>query len=228
MRGKGWRKLFSALLDALYPPDVACALCGCETLLDERNLCAACRDSLGPAPALPCPAPLSGITVAYRYQGGAREGIRALKYHNRTRLAPFFADAITLSPDWRIDAIVPVPLHPMKKWLRCYNQSELLAKALCGRLNLPLRTDLLRRVRFTRSQTTLGEFERVKNVAKAFSASAEINGLNILLIDDVTTTHSTLLSCASALIAAGAAHVYAACAAAATHGTDGKLQDDEN
>ena len=228
MSGTTERKLTDTLLDALYPPDVACALCGRETLLGADRLCVDCRESLKTAPKLTSPSPVSGIVAAYRYEGGAREGIHALKYHNQARLAPFFTDAIDLPPGWRIDAVVPVPLHPLKKWLRSYNQSELLAASLCHRLNLTLRTDLLRRVRFTRSQTTLGEFERAKNVARAFVASLQTRGLNVLLIDDVTTTHSTLLACAVALKSAGAGDVFAACAAATGHDVDGTLQDMEH
>lgn len=213
----------AALLDALYPPDVACALCGRETLLGERHLCASCLSSLTPAPPLVCPLPLAGITAAYRYDGGAREGVRALKYHNQVRLAPFFADAILLPSEWTIDCVVPVPLHPLKQWLRSYNQSELIAEALCRRTGLPQRNDLLRRTRFTRSQTTLDEFERAKNVTKAFAASPAARGLNLLLIDDVTTTHSTLLACAYALKSAGARRIYAACATAAVRSGGGPL-----
>jgi predicted amidophosphoribosyltransferase len=78
--------------------------------------------------------------------------------------------------------------------------------------------DLLRRTRFTKSQTKLNESERAKNVSQAILASPEARGKSILLIDDVTTTHSTLLACAVALKQAGAARVYAACATAAIHG----------
>ena len=214
------RTFFGWLLDAIYPPDVACALCGRETLLDTDHLCDDCRASLSPSPALVCPAVLDGIVAAYRYHGGARAGVHALKYQSQVRLAPFFADAIALPPEWQIDAVVPVPLHPLKQWLRSYNQSDLLAQELCKRHGLIQRNDLLHRTRFTKSQTTLNEFERAKNVSQAFAASPDARGKNILLIDDVTTTHSTLLSCAFALKAAGARRVYAACATAATHGAD--------
>ena len=217
----------NALLNALYPPDVACALCGRETLLGEDCLCESCRTSLLLAPKLDCPAPLSGLTAAYRYAGGARAGIRALKYQGQVRLAPFFANAISIPPEWKIDRVVPVPLHPLKQWLRSYNQSALLAEELCKRYGLTQENDLLRRTRFTRSQTTLGEFERAKNVAKAFAASPTVKGLNILLIDDVTTTHSTLLSCAVALKKAGANQIFAASATAAVHTDRGKLEDEE-
>ncbi len=218
MSGKYRPAWVEALLDALYPSRVACALCGREALLDEQKLCPSCRTSLTPAPEMTCPAPLSGITAAYRYDGGAREGIRALKYRNQVRLAPFFADAIAIPPEWTIDLVVPVPLHPLKKWLRSYNQSEQIAQSLCTRTGLKPAPELLRRTRFTRSQTTLNEFERAKNVAKAFLASPAVKDRNILLIDDVTTTHSTLLACAAALRSAGAGRIYAACATAAIHG----------
>ena len=212
--------LLCRLLDALYPPDVACALCGRETLLGEDRLCDACRALLFPAPALVCPPQLDGIVAAFRYTGAARNGIRALKYQGQARLAPFFADAITIPPEWQIDCVVPVPLHPLKRWLRSYNQSELLAEELCARMKIPLQPKWLRRTRFTKSQTTLNGFERAKNVSQAFSALPAVRGKSILLIDDVTTTHSTLLACAIALRAAGAARVYAVSATAATHGSD--------
>lgn len=210
------RSLSLRVLDALYPPDVACALCGRETLLGSDYLCAECRDSLSPAPALICPDLMCGIVAGYRYSGGARDGIHALKYKNQVRLAPFFARAIELPSEWRIDCVVPVPLHPLKQWLRSYNQSDLLAQEICQRYHLMQQNKLLRRTRFTKPQARLNAFERARNVSQAFSASPEAKGLNILLVDDVTTTHSTLLSCAVALKAAGAGTIYAACATAAT------------
>ena len=206
---------FRLLEEALYPSHVACALCNREALLDERNLCATCAATLVLCGVLDVPQPLDGLFAAYQYKGGAVAGVHALKYSNQTRLAPFFADAINLPPEWVIDAVVPVPLHPLKQWLRTYNQSELIAKSLCRRLHLKLNAKLLRRTRFTQTQTALDEFERAKNVARAFSASGMANGLSVLLIDDVTTTHSTLLACAVALKQAGASHVYAACACSA-------------
>lgn len=221
------RGFLAALLDALYPQNVACALCGRETVLGADHLCDVCRGSLTPAGKLGCPAELNGIVAAYRYSGGARDGIRALKYQNQVRLAPFFADAIALPPDWTIDVAVPVPLHPFKQWLRSYNQSALIAESLSKRYGIPCRCDLLHRTRFTRSQTHLDAPERAANVARAFAASPEARGKNILLVDDVTTTHSTILACAAALRSAGAGHIYAACATAATHAAKGRFTDDE-
>ena len=211
---------FARLEDALYPSHVACALCGREAVLEERNLCPSCAVSLKPCGAIGCTPPLDGLVAAFQYEGGVISGIHALKYNNQTRLAPFFADAIDLPPEWNVDFVVPVPLHPLKQWLRTYNQSELIARALARRQHLKLNSALLRRTRFTQTQTSLDEFERARNVAKAFSASPAVKGGNILLIDDVTTTHSTLLACVVALKQAGATRVFAACACSAAKQTE--------
>lgn len=205
----------SLLGETLYPSRVACALCNQEAILNEKKLCPACASSLKPLGVIAAPQPLDGLFAAFSYEGGATAGIHALKYSRQTRLAPFFAEAIEIPPDWSVDCIVPVPLHPLKKWLRTYNQSELIARSLAKRTFLPVNPGLLRRVRFTKTQTTLDEFERAKNVARAFAASPAVKGRNVLLVDDVTTTHSTLLACAVALKQAGAGLVYAACACSA-------------
>lgn len=218
MSGFFWRVFgaaFSLLGEALYPSRVACTLCNQETILNEENLCHDCAASISVCGVLDCPSPLDGLVAAFQYEGGVIAGIHALKYNNQTRLAPFFADAIEPPSDWAIDRVVPVPLHPLKKWLRTYNQSELIAQSLAERLSLIADASLLRRTRFTKTQTALSEFERAKNVSKAFFASPAAKGCNVLLVDDVTTTHSTLLACAVALKDAGASRVYAACACSA-------------
>lgn len=206
------------LSEALYPSRVACALCNQESLLDENSLCPACAASLKSCGELVPPPPLDGLFAAYFYEGGVVAGIHALKYGKQTRLAPFFAGAITIPAGWNFDCVVPVPLHPLKKWLRTYNQSELLARSLAQRLSFQVEPSLLKRTRFTKTQTALNEFERAKNVARAFSASSGAATRSILLVDDVTTTHSTLLACAVALKAAGATRVYAVCACCAEKG----------
>ena len=109
-----------------------------------------------------------------------------------------------------VDALVPAPLHPRRLRSRGYNQSALLAREIGRRLNLPVREDLLVRVRNTRPQVeTQSPQERRDNVAGSFACQSDATGLNALLIDDVATTGSTLSECASALKDAGAARVHA-------------------
>lgn len=211
----GVRAFIDGVFELLYPSNVACNLCGKETLLDAENLCEDCRASLESCPPLPAPEPLDGLACAFIFQGGAALGIHALKYMKQTRLASFFAERMDAPAAWAFDAVVPVPLHPFKRWLRTYNQSELIARAYCKRTGFALETPLLSRTRFTETQTHLNAAARERNVANAFSAPPAAAGRAVLLIDDVTTTHSTLIACAQALKRAGAERVYALCACSA-------------
>jgi len=211
----GLKAFVDGVFDALYPSNVACKLCNREMILGEDCLCDDCRATLLPCPPMTAPEPLDGLCAAFVYTGGAALGIHALKYSKQTRLAEFFGSAMRLPDEWQVDAVVPVPLHPLKLWLRTYNQSELLSQVVCRRYGLPLEQKLLVRTRFTRTQTALNADARTKNVSNAFSASPACTGRSILLVDDVTTTHSTLLACAAALKKAGAERVYAVCACSA-------------
>ena len=104
-------------------------------------------------------------------------------------------------------AIVPIPLSRARLRERGYNQSELLAKALAARWELPVRTDLVTRTRATSTQTRLTPGERLRNVSGAFRAVAgrnSLRGQHLVLVDDVVTTAATLNACATALYDGGA------------------------
>ena len=98
--------------------------------------------------------------------------------------------------------IVPVPLHSAKRRERAYNQSEQIARGLADRTKTPLIPDLLRRNRYTRSQTEVRANERASNVEGAFSVPSpwrRLQGEGICLVDDVVTSGSTLRECARVL-----------------------------
>lgn len=114
----------------------------------------------------------------------------------------------------RIDAsdfILPVPLHVRRLRQRGYNQAGLLAKALGRKLGIPVRYDLLIRKCWTEPQTRLKRQERLENVKDAFTLTmpAKLEKCNILLIDDVFTTGTTLNECARTLKNGGAGAVLA-------------------
>lgn len=151
-----------------------------------------------------------------------RTAIHLLKYSGAERIADrfgfFMAKEIVADEELSTsDMIVPVPLHPARKRERGYNQSELIAGKIGVELRIRNEWHLLERIRQTQTQTLFDAEGRKKNIAGAFSMGKHlkvaVKGKNILLIDDVITTGSTIRECARVLKENGAAKVYAASAA---------------
>lgn len=208
-------RLSTVFLDALYPPRCVCAVCDEERTVGADLLCDGCRARLVRCPRPPAPEPLDGAAAAFVYDELLHGPVHRFKYGRQSYLADFFAAHIELPQEWRVDCLVPVPLHPIKLWRRTFNQSALLADALFRRYALPVRYDLLRRTRNTLSQTELNAAARERNVRGAFFCKPLPAGLSIALVDDVMTTGATLCACAHALKKAGAERVYALVAACA-------------
>lgn len=151
-----------------------------------------------------------------------QELIHQLKYNKRFRIGLFIGNRIAfekteLINNWKIDLIIPVPLHHLKKAERGYNQSYFIAKGLATSLNLKATESVIKRVRYTESQTLKNIHERQENVSGAFKIKRKknIKGKNILLVDDVITTGATINECARQLLENGAKNIYAISAAIA-------------
>jgi len=114
-----------------------------------------------------------------------------------------------------IECIVPIPLHPLKKIERSYNQAEKIAEGISQLLNRPVRSSLLTRQRYMVSQTGLSATERQQNAEGAFGAKAPLRIGHVLLVDDVLTTGATMVAAAQALHDAGVAKVSIATVAVA-------------
>lgn len=101
-----------------------------------------------------------------------------------------------------IDLIIPVPLHPSKKRIRGFNQSDIISEGISEATGLPVDYVSLERVTKTDTQTKRSRYERWVNVEGIFSVpdSTNIRGKHILLVDDVITTGSTIESCANELL----------------------------
>lgn len=159
---------------------------------------------------------------AYRSRGIARHVILNFKYGRQIHLRHLVGRWLIAAfddprlGDRRFDAIVPVPLHPARHRERGFNQAALLAERLGRHLGLPMRP-VLQRVRFTTTQTAFDRVERIQNLRHAFRLrkKADVRKLDVLLIDDVLTTGSTLSECARVLKENGARSVYAVTAARA-------------
>lgn len=139
--------------------------------------------------------------------------IHALKYKKQFKLGIFLGELIAEGiklKDWQIDLIIPVPIHHLKKAERGYNQSDYLAKGLSKSLNIACSEKMIKRIKYTESQTKLKMKERALNVSNAFKVrnAEKVKGKNILIVDDVCTTGATLLECGIVLYKAGANSVY--------------------
>ena len=152
--------------------------------------------------------------AAVRYDDVARTMVHALKYQDRTDLAPTMGRWMTRAgqePLSNADALVPVPLHWKRSWSRRYNQSGALAKIIGRATNIPVEIDALQRTRATEQQIGLSRAERARNVQGAFKVPPEkktlVQGRKIVLIDDVLTSGATADACARALLRAKAASV---------------------
>lgn len=167
--------------------------------LDESGLCALCaRGHAG----------FDEVFTYGSYEGALRKLIHVFKYEGvqplKRPLGDFLARAIPCEREF--DLIVPMPLHWWKRWQRRFNQSELLAREIGRRWNVPVR-NAVRRKRATAPQAGLTNAKRRANVRGAFAAKSKLKGLRVLLVDDVMTTGATASACARVLKRAGAAHV---------------------
>jgi len=204
-----------------------CSICGERVLssyaeLDDDGLrrCPVCRRVDRPF----------GRAVAYgSYDGGLRELVHLLKY-NGVRpaakvLGRMLADAmVALEPsfdeaglfDQGSIAVIPVPLYKSRRRERGFNQAELIARAALKfypeRERMQLVPDLLLRTRDTHSQIGLTSHQRRENLRGAFAVAreAEVSGREVLLVDDVYTTGTTVTECARVLRRAGARQVWVA------------------
>jgi competence protein ComFC len=158
----------------------------------------------------------SRAVAACRAEGVVRASIHRFKYNREMYYGPHLAEWLVHAArqwiDWRrVDAIVPVPLHPRKKRTREFNQAEYLAVALRRAFQVPVLNRNLRRVKETVTQTALHAKERVENLRDAFAVRhAEVlTGKRLVLVDDVFTTGATMDSCAKVLLRAGVKDVIA-------------------
>lgn len=157
------------------------------------------------------------------YDGGLRELIHLLKYEQvrpaAAVLGRMLAEAVSgLDSAWTQNpvVVVPVPLHARKSRQRGFNQSELIAqhalKLRAGNGRLVLRSKILERRRETQSQIGLTRHQRRENLRGSFAVARpeEIAGREVLLVDDVFTTGTTVSECARVLRRAGASKVFVA------------------
>jgi ComF family protein len=235
-------ELFQAAVSLLYP--ATCTICR-KQVRTGKYLCDECETKIVrivPPFCETCSEPFNGsidtlftcancahrtihfdaAVAVYRGRGVVRDVIHEFKYNRQIHLRHLVASWLRAALDdqrlrsCHFDIILPVPLHPARQRERGFNQATLLAELLSKQTSIPCRA-LLKRVRYTTTQTALDRSERMENLHNAFRLrkNADVRGLRVLLIDDVLTTGSTLSECARVLKRAGATSVHAATAARA-------------
>ncbi len=225
----GGRTVLRSLLDLAYPEN--CVLCGAEhgecpwsvtgplvaglTRYDGPHLCRGCAEGLAPA-VVSGILPKSGIPVyAGRTTGPELVSVLAQwKYHGvrglAWPLAPLVRAAVdaAMSQDGSVDHLVPVSLHGRRRRMRGFNQAAVLARLAVAGHDIPVHTELLRRIRPTGQQAKLDtESARRHNVAGAFAAQKVPSGPGnrpvVGLIDDLVTGGATCEAAVLALATAG-------------------------
>jgi ComF family protein len=152
--------------------------------------------------------------AAVRYDDVARTLVHALKYQDRTDLAPAMGRWMARAGHELLDdadVLVPVPLHWRRAWGRRYNQSGALARVIERLTGVRMAPEALRRIRPTEQQIGLSRTQRASNVQGAFKVATDrqslIAGRRVVLVDDVLTSGATVDACARALLRAKAASV---------------------
>ncbi|BCB95093.1 hypothetical protein JZK55_00150 [Dissulfurispira thermophila] len=130
-----------------------------------------------------------------------------MKFNGVKRLSGPLSLMLSELPIPKADGIIPVPLHPNRLYKREFNQTASISRHLSKNLKIPLMIDVLKKIKETPPQTDVSGKERFKNIRNAFKVCREINGMNLLLIDDVITTGATIRECSKVLIKAGAKSV---------------------
>ncbi len=183
-----------------------CMRCGRPIASPTEEYCADCRER-GERGGRKTFLQNKGV---YLYRGDMKTAMYRFKYGNRREYAKAYArDAARMYGEWirgqAFSLIVPVPMYKRKENLRGYNQAEVFAKELGKATGLPVRSDLVVRIRDTRPLKTLNAAERKNNLKNAFKIRRIGVKLNrILVVDDIYTTGSTLEGVAGALLDGGA------------------------
>lgn len=201
----------------LFPEGIACLACG-RALEEgrENGLCRGCaaaldaleekQQRLEAADSRALPSELVYVHAAFTYEDPARRLIRMLKYDRVKCAAQPLIEAMATLPSGEEELIVPVPTTAKRLRERGFNQSYLLAQGIGKILGMETE-DVLERSGEQQAQSKLSGKERLNNLNGCMHAKRRLDGMRILLVDDVYTTGATAKEAARALLEAGALSV---------------------
>ena len=173
----------------VYITEPRCKKCGKPVRYEEQEYCYDCQKNVHTYE--------QGRSI-WMHKMPVSLSIYQFKYKNRRIYGEFYAKEMfriygRLIREWGVEVIIPIPLHRKKKRLRGYNQAEIIARNLGEIMDIPVDCKSVIRNRYTRPQKELNDKERKKNLKQAFSITSQwANYKNVLVIDDIYTTGSTI------------------------------------
>lgn len=166
----------------------ACRQCGIDVVNDQQStsLCGQCSTA---------PPSYDRVIALFAYAEPIRHLVARFKYERQLAIGSLFAELLSTTLQARqskVDAILPVPLHPARLRQRGFNQALELARPVARALGLPLLTREVRRCKNTLEQASLSGKQRRANLRQAFVLNRPIDYRSVAVVDDVMTTGSTV------------------------------------
>ena len=210
------RTWVSEILNLVFPE--TCTVCNNSLLYSEKILCTSClldipRVYFHNQERNPLEDLLWGrvhyekASSLFHYSKDSKYSslLYSVKYHNRDDVGVFLGELLAVELQSSgffdgIDCIVPVPLHKKRMRKRGYNQSQKIAEGMAKICGLPVETNYISRTKNNETQTRKNKEEREENVQNIFATNSSISGKHVLLVDDVITTGSTIISCAEEIL----------------------------
>ena len=214
------------MISYLFPNKCVC----CGNIIPEKiSICDECRKNLHriegklcefcgrEIPHCNCRRSENGFrrnVSVFRYDGSAAQIVKRFKMGKIPQISVYISNEMSMLIEREygaveFDCVTFVPMTRIKEMRRGFNHAELIAKRVSDNLHLPMRS-LLKRSLGIHSQKSLNSVNRYKNVRGKFHAVKNVQGMTVLLVDDVITTGATLSECALQLKSAGAVAVFSA------------------
>ncbi|MCS6967024.1 MAG: ComF family protein [Cytophagales bacterium] len=215
-------KLWRDFVELVFP--AVCSSCRAGLLPEEEMICITCRLNfpLTHFHRFPTqnamfdkfkgrlPIALAAAFMHFNENGIAQKLSHQVKYRGNQQLGILLGrwygnQLLQTDINSQFDCLVPVPLHRQRLKQRGYNQAACFAQGISQVVGLPLREDLVARIKMTSSQVGMDKQQRLQNIADAFEVTAkeQVSQLRILLVDDIVTTGATIEACAMPLVKAG-------------------------
>lgn len=212
------KNVLAALGNLLFPP--RCMFC--RRIINSGWICRECEDKLPLAGVIGHGGEFySGCVAPLRYTGDVRRAVLGLKFHGRRGYAQGFASLMAplikreLHGQFDVAAWVPLSKRRLRK--RGYDQARLIAEEVAKLLEIRAEELLIKTLDTPAQSGIKGRAQRAANISGVYKLAdrADVNGLKVLLIDDVVTTGATFSECSRELLMAGAERVVCGAAASA-------------